>query len=137
MRILVIEDEAKVVEFVARSLREDQFAVGISNYELADLEMVKTCDYDRLSQQVMLTGKRIELNSEEYGLLEYLITNVGWVLSCTMIIEHVWGESFEGLTNMVAVYIRHLHAKIDTLHPQKLIGKARGVGYIVSDESET
>ena len=31
MRILVIEDERKVAEFVARGLRDQRFAVDVSN----------------------------------------------------------------------------------------------------------
>src|SRR5436190_4299881 len=43
-------------------------------------------ELDRLSKQVKRAGKRIELTSKEYGLLEYLIGNAGRVLSRTMII---------------------------------------------------
>ncbi|MBU6399789.1 MAG: response regulator transcription factor [Verrucomicrobia bacterium] len=97
---------------------------------LGDLEL------DRLSQQVRRAGKRIELTSKEYALLEYLVSNVGRVLTRTMIIEHVWDESFEGLTNIVDVYVRHLRAKVDDPHPAKLIRTVRGVGYCMSDEPE-
>jgi DNA-binding response OmpR family regulator len=72
---------------------------------IADLEI------DRLTQQVKRAGKRIELTSKEYALLEYLASHAGRVLSRTMIIEHVWDESFEGLTNIVDVYVRHLREK--------------------------
>ena len=37
-----------------------------------------------------------------------------------MIIEHVWDQSFEGLTNIVDVYVRHLRAKVDDPFPAKL-----------------
>jgi two-component system copper resistance phosphate regulon response regulator CusR len=84
---------------------------------------------DRLSQQVMRAGRRIELTPKEYALLEYLATNPGRVFSRTMIIEHVWDQSFEGLTNIVDVYVRHLRAKIDDPFTTKLIRTVRGVGY--------
>jgi two-component system copper resistance phosphate regulon response regulator CusR len=54
-----------------------------------------------------------------------------------MIIEHVWDESFQGLTNIVDVYVRHLRGKIDDAYPRKLIRTVRGVGYCVSDEAES
>ena len=41
-------------------------------------------------------------------------------MSRTMIIEHVWDESFQGLTNIVDVYVRHLRAKVDDEYPKKL-----------------
>ena len=72
---------------------------------VGDLEL------DRLSQQVRRAGKRIDLTSKEYSLLEYLMSNAGRVLSRTMIIEHVWDQSFDGITNIVDVYVRHLRSK--------------------------
>jgi two-component system copper resistance phosphate regulon response regulator CusR len=51
-----------------------------------------------------------------------------------MIIEHVWDESFEGLTNIVDVYVRHLRIKVDEAHEFKLIRTVRGVGYCLTDE---
>jgi DNA-binding response OmpR family regulator len=95
---------------------------------IADLE------FDRLSQQVKRAGKKITLTSKEYALLEYLLSNAGRVLSRTMIIEHVWDESFHGLTNIVDVYVRHLRTKVDDSHPKKLIRTIRGTGYCLSDE---
>jgi len=40
------------------------------------------------------------------------MSNAGRVLSRNMIIEHVWDESFDGFTNIVDVYIRHLRKKL-------------------------
>jgi len=93
---------------------------------VADLEL------DRLSQQVKRAGQRIELTSKEYSLLEYLVSNAGRVLSRTMIIEHVWDQSFDGVTNIVDVYVRHLRSKVDDPYEQKLIRTVRGVGYTVT-----
>src|SRR5215212_8056788 len=90
---------------------------------VADLEL------DRLSQQVRRARRRIELTAKEYALLEYLMSNAGRVLSRTMIIDHVWDQSFDGLTNIVDVYVRHLRNKVDEAHEQKLIRTVRGVGY--------
>jgi DNA-binding response OmpR family regulator len=104
--------------------------VRASVLRVADLEV------DRLSQQVRRAGQRIELTAKEYALLEYLAANPGRVFSRTMIIEHVWDQSFEGLTNIVDVYVRHLRAKIDDPFPVKLIRTVRGVGYGLTDGSE-
>lgn len=98
-----------------------------SSIHVADLEL------DRLSQQVKRDGRRIELTSKEYALLEYLMSNAGRVLSRTMIIEHVWDQSFDGITNIVDVYVRHLRSKIDEGHDPKLIRTVRGVGYAIAD----
>ena len=95
---------------------------------VADLEI------DRLSQQVGRGGHRIELTGKEYSLLEYLMTNAGRALSRTMIIEHVWDQSFDGATNIVDVYVRHLRNKIDEPFERKLIRTVRGVGYVIGEE---
>jgi heavy metal response regulator len=92
---------------------------------VGDLEL------DRLSQQVRRAGKRIDLTAKEYSLLEYLMSNAGRVLSRTMIIEHVWDQSFDGITNIVDVYVRHLRNKVDDPYAQKLIRTIRGVGYAI------
>jgi two-component system copper resistance phosphate regulon response regulator CusR len=49
----------------------------------------------------------------------------------------VWDQSFEGLTNIVDVYVRHLREKVDDAFPTKLIRTVRGMGYCLSDEVET
>jgi DNA-binding response OmpR family regulator len=97
---------------------------------VADLEI------DRLTQNVKRGGKKIELTSKEYSLLEYLATNPGRVFSRTMIIEHVWDQSFQGLTNIVDVYIRHLREKLDDESPVKLLRTVRGVGYSLDDQAQ-
>ena len=74
-------------------------------------------------------GKRIELSPKEYSLLEYLFLHSGRTLSRSMIVEKIWDQSFEGLTNIVDVYIGHLRRKIDEGHEPKLIRTVRGLGY--------
>ena len=96
---------------------------------VADLEI------DLLHQLVKRAGRRIELTPKEYALLEYLAANAQRVVSRTMIMEHVWDQSFEGLTNIVDVYVRHLRAKIDDPFPLKLIRTVRGIGYRLAEEA--
>jgi DNA-binding response OmpR family regulator len=91
-------------------------------------------EFDRLTQQVTRAGRRIELTPKEYALLDYLAAHPGRVLSRTMIVEHVWDQSFEGLTNIVDVYVRHLRAKVDDPFPTKLIRTVRGAGYRLSED---
>ena len=100
-----------------------------STLRVGDLEL------DRLSQQVKRAGRRIELTSKEYSLLEYLMSNAGRVLSRTMIIEHVWDQSFDGITNIVDVYVGHLRSKIDLSHDPKMIRTVRGVGYAIAEDA--
>jgi two-component system copper resistance phosphate regulon response regulator CusR len=101
-----------------------------SQLQVADLLL------DRTSHQVMRAGKLIELTAKEFALLEYLMANAGQVCSRSLIIEHVWDQSFEGFTNIVDVYIRYLRNKVDRTFEPKLIHTVRGVGYVVRQEDE-
>lgn len=52
-----------------------------------------------------------------------------------MIVEHVWDDIFQGLTNIVDVYIRHLRSKVDNPFPARLIHTVRGSGYVLKDST--
>jgi two-component system copper resistance phosphate regulon response regulator CusR len=99
-----------------------------------DVLSVGDLKLDRLAHQVRRGDKPIDLTSREFALLDYLMVNAGRVLSRTMIVENVWDQSFEGLTNIVDVYIRQLRKKIDEGNPIKLLRTVRGVGYSINEE---
>ncbi|HEU5340549.1 response regulator transcription factor [Edaphobacter sp.] len=101
-----------------------------STLRVGDLEL------DRLTQQVKRGSRRIDLTAKEYSLLEYLMQNPERVLSRNMIIEHVWDQSFDGITNIVDVYVRHLRSKVDDGFNLKLIRTIRGTGYMIRGTQE-
>jgi two-component system copper resistance phosphate regulon response regulator CusR len=86
---------------------------------------------DCIRRKVTRGGDNVELAPKEFSILEYLMRNRGRPLSRTMIVEHVWDMDYDGLTNIVDVYIRHLRSKIDDRFPQKLIQTVRGIGYMI------
>jgi len=104
------------------------------NTESRDFLQVADLQVDFTKRGVTRGGKKIELTLKEYALLEYLIRNAGQVLSRSMIIDHVWDQSFDSFTNVVDVYIRYLRNKIDQGFDPKLIHTVRGVGYVLSEE---
>jgi DNA-binding response OmpR family regulator len=97
---------------------------------------VAELEIDRINHHVTRNGITIRLTAKEYSLLEYLAVNSGRVVSRTMIVEHVWDQSFEGLTNIVDVYIRQLRAKIDEPFTPRLIHTVRRGGYTLSEQDE-
>jgi len=101
--------------------------------ERGDVLQIANLELNRLTQQVRRGGQRIDLTGKEYALLEYLLTSPGRVFSRTMILNHVWDQSFEGVTNIVDVYVRYLRRKVDDPFPTKLIHTVRGVGYCIRD----
>src|SRR3954449_8023670 len=86
---------------------------------------------DCIRRKVVRGAETIDLAPKEFGILEYMMRNRGRPLSRTMIVEHVWDMDYDGLTNIVDVYIRHLRSKIDDKYPQKLIQTVRGIGYMI------
>src|SRR5579862_1339936 len=97
---------------------------------VGDLEL------DRSSRRVERAGRRVELTSKEFALLEYLMRNSGRRVTRAMIVEHVWNLSFDTSTNIVDVYINYLRKKIDGEHTPHLIHTVRGVGYELSCHAE-
>jgi two-component system copper resistance phosphate regulon response regulator CusR len=87
---------------------------------------------DRVERRVERAGRRVDLTTKEFALLEYLMRNAGRSVTRAMIIEHVWNLTFDTTTNVVDVYINYLRRKVDDGHPRKLIHTVRGVGYELS-----
>src|ERR1700728_4670690 len=93
--------------------------------QVADLAL------DCARRKVVRGAEGIDLAPKEFGILEYMMRNKGRPLSRTMIVEHAWDMDYDGLTNIVDVYIRHLRSKIDDRLQQKLIHTVRGIGYMI------
>lgn len=90
---------------------------------------------DTLIHRVSRAGKPIGLTPKEFALLEYLMRNIGQVITKTMIEQHVWNYDFDSGTNLVEVHMSHLRNKIDRgCHPP-LIQTVRGVGYLLQGSS--
>jgi DNA-binding response OmpR family regulator len=88
------ELSARVRALLRRSPRSVEALLRV-----ADLEL------DRIERRVSRGGRRIELTSKEFALLEYLMRNVGRRMTRAMIVEHVWNLSFDTTTNIVDVYV--------------------------------
>lgn len=74
--------------------------------EAAEVKLrVGDLELDRVRRTVARAGKRIELTSKEFALLEYLMRNAGRRVTRMMIIEHVWNLKFDTGTNVVDVYV--------------------------------
>ena len=112
---------ARVQALIRRASREPEPTV----LSLGDLSM------DLLTREVIRTGTRIELQPREFALLEYLMRNVGRVISKTMILEHVWDYNFDPQTNVVDVLVCRLRNKVDRDFDVKMIHTVRGVGYVL------
>jgi DNA-binding response OmpR family regulator len=61
--------------------------------------------------------------------VEFLLHRCGEVVSKREILEHVWDYDFEGDSNIVEVYVRHLRNKLDRPFGRDTIQTVRGAGY--------
>ena len=86
---------------------------------------------DLLSRRVTRGGKVLDLRPREFTLLEYLMRNVGRVVSKTMILSRVWEYTFDPQTNIVDVLVSRLREKLDKPFEKKLLHTVRGVGYVL------
>jgi DNA-binding response OmpR family regulator len=86
---------------------------------------------DPATHEVQRSRKAITLTSREFALLEYFMRNQNKLLTETKILEHVWDINYQGLSNVVATYVKYLRKKIKTSPKDKeLIHTLRGSGYI-------
>jgi DNA-binding response OmpR family regulator len=115
-----------VVEFLARVK-----ALLRRGAPLQDRLQVGDLTLDCIRRKVARAGENIDLAPKEFSILEYLMRNRGRPLSRTMIVEHVWDMDYDGLTNIVDVYIRHLRSKIDDRYAVRMIHTVRGIGYLI------
>ena len=71
----------------------------------------------------------IDLTPRQFGLLQFLMTRPGDVVSKTEILEHVWDDSYDMDVNVVEVYVGYLRKKIDIPFSRTSIQTLRLVGY--------
>jgi two-component system OmpR family response regulator len=90
---------------------------------VADLEM------DLLQRVVRRAGRRIDLQPQEFKLLEYLMRNTGRIVTRTMLLEKVWEFHFDPKTTVVETHISRLRSKVDRGFGAELIQTLRGAGY--------
>lgn len=84
---------------------------------------------DRVRREVTRAGLRIPLVPREFALLTYLAERRGEFVSRRELLEQVWGLRFDPGTNVVAVHVSKLRAKIDRGFTTPMIRGAKGLGY--------
>ena len=94
---------------------------------IADFEM----DLDR--KTATRAGKKIDLTSKEFALMETFLLNKNKLLSREFIIEKVWDLDFETGTNIIDVYVNYLRKKIDKDFEPKIIHTKFGFGFYCSE----
>jgi len=71
----------------------------------------------------------VALTATEFRILKYLALNLNLVVSREVILERVWGDSFDGQSKIVDVYISAIRRKLAAIGARKRIVTVWGVGY--------
>lgn len=110
---------ARVNALVRRTISE------ATQLKVDDLEM------DLLRRTVTRSGRLIDLQPQEFRLLEYLVRNAGRIVTRTMLLEHVWDLQFDPRTNIVETHMSRMRGKVDRGFATELIQTVRGAGYVL------
>ena len=80
--------------------------------------------------EVTVDGEKVKLTAREFKILEFLMQNMGKVLSSSQIYEAVWNEASYGVEKTVTVHIRNIREKIE-INPKdpQYIKVVYGLGY--------
>ena len=92
--------------------------------------IVGPLDLDLLAGTATRTGRPLELLPRELKLLDYLVRRPGRIVTRSMLLQDVWGYTFEPNSNVVDVHMGRLRRKVDTDGEAALIRNVRGQGYV-------
>lgn len=121
------------LELTARVKSQIRRYVTLGSLEVKESQLVTgglVLDTD--SKEVTVDGESVRLTAREYKILEYLMRNMGVVLSSSSIYEAVWNEPSFGTEKTVTVHIRNIREKIE-INPKepKYLKVVYGLGYKV------
>ena len=120
-----LEELAARLDALARRQAESGPA---GKLRIADLEL------DSRARKVVRAGRKIDLTTREFQLLEFLMRHTGQVVTRTMILEGVWDYHFDPTTTVIDVHISRLRQAIDKGFESQLLQTGRGAGYTLSED---
>jgi two-component system response regulator MprA len=98
-------------------------------------EMLRFADLslDPITREARRGDRLFTLTRIEFDLLELLLRHPRQVLTRELILDRVWGYTFDSGTNSLAVYVGYLRRKTELGGEPRLIHTARGVGYVLRE----
>jgi len=126
----------EIEELLARirsCLRQSSIAIKASHTDDSLLE-IRDLTVNLDTREVIRGETSITLTPKEFDLLVYLLSQKNRIVTRESILLHVWGYEYEGETNVIDVFIRHLRKKIEEgFSDPTIIQTVRGVGYTVRE----
>ncbi|HZK94155.1 MAG TPA: response regulator transcription factor [Prolixibacteraceae bacterium] len=97
---------------------------------------LKIADFEKDLDSKIATcvGKKNDLTSKEFSLMETLLKNKKKVLSMEYIIENEWNFDFVTRANIINVYMNYLRKKVDKDFEPALIHTKYGFGFYCSED---
>lgn len=80
-----------------------------------------------IERMVQIDGQAIDLTPKEYELLVLLASHPGWVFKREVLLQQVWGDSYEGFDRTIDNHITRLRKKLGSLGEK--IDTVWGIGY--------
>jgi two-component system copper resistance phosphate regulon response regulator CusR len=90
---------------------------------------------DLVTGRTERAGHVLDLTPKEQALLLFFLRHPGEILTRARIYDHVWDETFDGLSNTLEVHVMDLRRKLEA-HGPRLIQTLRGRGYLLGDSPE-
>jgi DNA-binding response OmpR family regulator len=90
---------------------------------------VDDLELDVVRRHASRGGRPIALTSREFAVLELLMRHAGEVVTRTMLAEHVWGDHYDSLSNLIEVFVNRLRRKTELGGAPRLLHTVRGAGY--------
>ena len=88
---------------------------------------------DPVTREARRGDRSFTVTRIEFDLLELLLRHPRQVLTRELILDRVWGYTFDSGTNSLAVYVGYLRRKTEEGGESRLIHTARGVGYVLRE----
>ncbi|MCW5892141.1 MAG: response regulator transcription factor [bacterium] len=83
---------------------------------------------------VRRAGRAISLTAKEFAILEYLARHAGELVTRSQLLDDCWDRNYDGLSNLVDVYICRVRRKLDIDGAAPLLHTVRGAGFVLAAE---
>ncbi len=110
-----------------RALLRRRPADGVGSLRFADLSL------DLGTREARRAERGFTLTRIEFDLLELFLRHPRQVLTREIILDRVWGYTFDSGTNSLAVYVGYLRRKTEAGNEPRLLHTVRGVGYVLRE----
>ena len=78
-------------------------------------------------------GVALSLTAKEFTILEYFSRHAGELVTRTMLLEHCWDRSYDGLSNLIDVHVGRLRRKLESTGGAPLLHTVRGAGFVLDE----